>query len=203
MPFRMRVVARPRQYLLVAPRNSLYTFTRTYSSKLQPASVDPTPMDPEALEELLSKPTWSVESLLPPKTRALEAPTISSKQLRHLLRLSALPPPETPEAEQKMLGTLAAQLHFVGEIQQVDTEGIKPLRAIRDETVAAEKEQTITLETLKDALANEQIIGKHYKRIQRKTDFVDAKDVENWDILGSAERKQGRFFVVESELQQE
>ncbi|KAF1999095.1 hypothetical protein P154DRAFT_233777 [Amniculicola lignicola CBS 123094] len=156
-------------------------------------------VQPEDLKELLAKPTWSVESLLPPKTAAPDAPTISSKQLHHLLRLSALPPPETPEEEQKMLDTLSAQLHFVGEIQQVDTTGVKPLRAIRDETTAAENEQTITMETLKDAFAQEKVIGKHYRRIQRKPDPVDAKYVESWDVLGSAERRKGNYFVVDSE----
>ncbi|KAF1940672.1 hypothetical protein EJ02DRAFT_225473 [Clathrospora elynae] len=154
---------------------------------------------PDELEQLLAAPTWSVESLLPPKTRAPDAPQVTSQQLHHLLRLSALPPPETPEQEQKMLDTLAAQLHFVGKIQDVDTTGVKPLRAIRDETTAAEKEQTITLKTLKEALGKEDVIGHHYKRIQRDTTPVDAKDVEDWHVLGSAERKSGKYFVVESE----
>lgn len=158
---------------------------------------------PDELEQLLAEPTWSVESLLPPETRSPDAPTISSKQLHHLLRLSALPPPESAEQEQKMLDTLAAQLHFVGKIQQVDTAGVNPLRAIRDETIAAEQEQTITLDTLADALNREEVIGAHHKRIQRHTTPVDAQDVENWDVLGSAERTSGRFFVVESERPQE
>jgi Asp-tRNA(Asn)/Glu-tRNA(Gln) amidotransferase C subunit len=158
---------------------------------------------PDELEQLLAEPTWSVESLLPPKAQAPDAPKITSQQLHHLLRLSALPPPETPELEQKMLDTLAAQLHFVGKIQEVDTTGVEPLRAIRDETAAAEEEQTITMETLADALKNEKIIGTHYKRIQRNTAPVDAKDAESWDVLGSAERKAGKYFVVESERPQE
>ncbi|USP81049.1 hypothetical protein yc1106_08323 [Curvularia clavata] len=158
---------------------------------------------PDELEQLLAEPTWSVESLLPPKTSAPDAPQITSQQLHHLLRLSALPPPETPEQERKMLETLAAQLHFVGKIQEVDTTGVKPLRAIRDETAAAEEEQTITLETLKEALSKEKVIGHHHIRIQRDTAPVDAKDVEDWDVLGSAERKSGKYFVVESERPQE
>lgn len=102
-----------------------------------------------------------------------------------------------------MMDTLSAQLHFVGEIQQVDTSGIKPLRALRDETATAEQEQTITLDTLRAALAKEKIVGKHYKRIQRETTPVDAKNVENWDVLGSAQRKAGKYLVVESERPQE
>ncbi|CAI6268165.1 unnamed protein product [Periconia digitata] len=155
------------------------------------------------LDSILAKPTWSVESLQPSRTQASDAPRISSKQLHHLLRLSALPLPKTPEDEAKMLDTLSAQLHFVGEIQQVDTKDVKPLRAIRDETEAAEREQTITLETLKDAFAKEQVVGKHHKRIQRDTTPIDAKDVEDWDVLGAAERKVGTYFVVESERPQE
>ncbi|KAF2865322.1 hypothetical protein BDV95DRAFT_460513, partial [Massariosphaeria phaeospora] len=150
-------------------------------------------------ERLLANPTWSVESLLPPKAGATDTPKISSQQLHHLLRLSALPPPSSPEDEKKMLDTLSAQLHFVGEIQQVDTTGVEPLRAIRDETRAAEKEHKITMETLTEAFAQEKVVGKHHKRIQRNTDSVDATDVENWAVLGSAERKAGKFFVVESE----
>ncbi|KAG9205244.1 hypothetical protein G6514_008821 [Epicoccum nigrum] len=156
-------------------------------------------LHPDELEELLAKPTWSVESLLPPKAQAPDAPEISSKQLHHLLRLSALPLPEIPEQEKKMLDTLAAQLHFVGEIQRVDTTGVKPLRAICDETQAAEQEQTIGLDTLKEALAKEKTIGKWYRRIQRDTTPVNATEVEDWDVLGSAEKKMGKYFVVESE----
>lgn len=159
----------------------------------------PKGIHPDGLEQLLAEPTWSVESLLPPKTRAPEAPQITSQQLNHLLRLSALPPPASPEEEQKMLNTLAAQLHFVGKIQEVNTAGVEPLRAMRDETAAAEEEQMITINTLADALKSEKVVGTHYKRIQRDITPVDAKDVENWDVLGSAERKAGKYFVVESE----
>ncbi|KAF2741040.1 hypothetical protein EJ04DRAFT_112719 [Polyplosphaeria fusca] len=160
-------------------------------------------IEPDELDELLAKPSWSVESLLPPKNQAPDAPTVSSQQLHHLLRLSALPPPESAEEEKTMLNTLSAQLHFVGEIQRVDTTNVKPLRAIRDETKEAEKEQMVTMDTLSKALAQEQIIGKHHKRIQRKTDPVDAKDVESWNVMGSAERVAGKFFVVDSERPQE
>lgn len=102
-----------------------------------------------------------------------------------------------------MLDTLSAQLHFVGEIQQVNTSGVSPLRALRDETAAAEQEHIISVESLKDALANEQVVGKHYKRIQRNTKPVEAKDAEDWDVLGSAERKVGKYFVVESQMPQD
>jgi Asp-tRNA(Asn)/Glu-tRNA(Gln) amidotransferase C subunit len=194
--------AAPRQ--LQSLRSTRTVSVRPYHQKFQrkdtPARKG---IHPDELEQLLAEPTWSVESLLPPKDQAPDAPKITSQQLHHLLRLSALPPPETPEQEQMMLDTLAAQLHFVGKIQEVDTTGVEPLRAIRDETAAAEEEQTITMETLADAFNNEKTIGTHYKRIQRDTSPVDAKDAESWDVLGSAERKAGKYFVVESERPQE
>lgn len=164
----------------------------TYSTQAVPDQL-------EAVEKLLKTPTWSVSSLLPPDTPQPDAPKISSTQLHHLLRLSALPLPESREEEAKMLETLSAQLHFVGEIQQVDTSGVVPLRAIRDETIANEEAQAVTLDSLKDALAQEEVIGKHYRRVKRKTDRIDAKEVEDWDVLGNAERKVGKYFVVESE----
>jgi Asp-tRNA(Asn)/Glu-tRNA(Gln) amidotransferase C subunit len=194
------VFARP---LLCAPKQA--TITPLLCTRRKDSTQAPTRkgIHPDELEQLLAEPTWSVESLLPPTTRAPDAPQITSQQLHHLLRLSALPPPESPEQEQKMLDTLAAQLHFVGNIQEVDTTGIEPLRAIRDETTAAEEEQTITVATLKDAFEKEKIIGTHHKRIQRETTPVDAKDAEDWDVLGSAERKAGKYFTVESERPQE
>src|ERR1700753_1108709 len=92
------------------------------------------------VEELLSKPTWSVSSLLPPKGQSTDLPEVSSKQLHHLLRLSALPPPKNKEEEARMLQILASQLHFVKEIQKVDTTGVEPLRSLRDETPTGEME---------------------------------------------------------------
>lgn len=97
-----------------------------------------------------------------------------------------------------MVDTLADQLHFVGKIQEVDTTNVEPLRAIRDETEEALNEQVISVESLQEALSKEKIIGKFHKRIQRESTVVDAKDVENWDVLGSAEKRVGNFFVVES-----
>jgi hypothetical protein len=188
------------------PRSYIRTLAAPPLYKQRPNSTQATArkgIHPDELEQLLAEPTWSVESLLPPAARGPDAPEITSQQLHHLLRLSALPPPETPEQEQKMLDTLAAQLHFVGKIQEVDTTGVEPLRVIRDETIAAEKEHTIIVATLHEALDKEKVIGTHYKRIQRDISPVDAKDAEDWDVLGSAERKAGKYFVVESERPQE
>lgn len=108
--------------------------------------------------------------------------------------------PKDQEEERTMLKTLNSQLHFVKDIQQVDTTDVVPLRAIRDETVAAEKENSITMESLTDAFRKEDVVGKHYKRIKRRREppADHAKEAEDWDVLGHASRKSGRFFVVDS-----
>ncbi|KAK4506764.1 hypothetical protein PRZ48_000497 [Zasmidium cellare] len=148
------------------------------------------------IEQLLAKPTWSVASLLPSKESESQIPEVSSKQLHHLLRLSALPPPKDEQEEQKMLATLSSQLHFVKDIQRVDTSGVEPLRSLRDETAQGEKESELGLEAMKDALAMEEIRGKHHKRIRKKR--VPVENVEGqWDVMGGATKKVGRYFVVE------
>lgn len=97
-----------------------------------------------------------------------------------------------------MLKTLSSQLHFVNDIRKVDTTGVKPLQSLRDETEAGNKEEEIGLEDLKDAFAQEELKGKYYKRIRRKQDMPeDTEGSQVWDVLGSAEKKVGRYFVVE------
>lgn len=152
----------------------------------------------EDIEALLSKPTWSVKTLVPTDAQHTDAPTITAKQLRHLLTLSALPEPQNEEEESGMLKTLRSQLHFVRAIQEVDTKGVPPLRALRDETHAAEEEDKISLDSIKAALEQEEVRGKHYKRIQRREGPIDTAGAEDWDVLGYAERKSGKYFVVES-----
>src|SRR3954454_3409908 len=97
--------------------------TRAHSSVKEPLNVG----------ALLSKPTWSVRSLLPDSSNP-PAQEITPQKLRHLLHLSALPQPKSPVEEAEMLKTLHSQLHFVRDIQSVDTEGVEPLQSIRDET---------------------------------------------------------------------
>lgn len=147
------------------------------------------------IDALLSSPTWSVNTLLPPKDSS-QVQEVTATQLRHLLRLSALPPPKDAEEEQKMLATLSSQLHFVKEIQKVDTTGIEPLRSLRDETAAGEGETEIGMDALKDALALEEVKGKFHPRVRRRNAEGGKKGVE-WDVLDTAERKVGRYFVVE------
>lgn len=160
---------------------------------------DPVTTKEESIAAMLAESSWSVSSLLPPKGQSDSPPSISSKQLHHLLRLSALPPPASAEDEKSMMDDLAAQLHFVKEMQKVDTTGVEPLRAIRDETLAAEQEQEITLDTLKDALAQEEVVGKFYKRIRRIAETTKPeRQPKDWDPLSHAQRTSGKFFVVDS-----
>lgn len=163
---------------------------RSYSSSQIPAD----------LESMLAKPTWSVRSLLPDENSTPSEPSITPKKLRHLLRLSALPQPSSPEEEQSMLRTLESQIHFVKEMQQVDTTGVEPLRSIRDESVAATKETTIGLEQLRDALAKENVSGRQ-RRIQRTQGAKNERpDGDAWDgnALGSASKTKGKYFVVDT-----
>lgn len=95
-----------------------------------------------------------------------------------------------------MLSTLSSQLQFVKDIQKVDATGVEPLRSIRDETAAGEKEAKLGMEAMKDALAMEEIRGKHHKRIRRK--HAPVQNIEGeWAVMGSATKRVGRYFVVE------
>ena len=97
-----------------------------------------------------------------------------------------------------MIATLESQLHFVRAIQQVETTGVEPLRSIRDETAAGLTEATIGMDQLNAVLEREEIRG-HCRRPRRRRDVpVDAAEAENWDVLGTASQKAGRYFIVRS-----
>lgn len=159
--------------------------------------------------EILSKPTWSVRSLREPSltsaqtststtTQSSASPeTVTTSQLHHLLRLAALPMPKSSSEEATMISTLQDQLHFVRAIQRVNTNGVEPLRAIQDETLDGVHENTITLADMEHLLATEEHVG-HYKRARRVRRKIDNEQSEKWDVLGTAGRKAGRYFVVES-----
>jgi len=168
---------------------------RRINRRLQSTSATTDKVD---VEKLLEHPTWNVESLLPKADSQEDKKHITSKQLHHLLRLSALPPPKDTEEESQMLSTLSSQLHFVREIQKVDTTGIEPLQSLRDETQAGRQATTIGLEELKDAFAKEELKGQYYKRIRRKQQGSETEDRDgSWDVLGHAGKRVGRYFVVE------
>ena len=103
-----------------------------------------------------------------------------------------------------MLLTLESQIHFVKEVQRVNTLGVIPLRSIRDETKEAQKENTIQVRDLEACLEQEHYVGRS-RRIQRtKTKRPHPPDGEIWDgdALKSASKRMGRYFVVQSEHQE-
>ncbi|PQE04848.1 hypothetical protein CJF30_00004646 [Rutstroemia sp. NJR-2017a BBW] len=159
------------------------------------------PVIPVSLERLLAKPSWSVRSLLPSE-EDVDSGEITKEELHHLCRLSALPVPTSSREEKQLLGTLHTQLHFLREIQKVDTEGIEPLRSIRDETQHADSAEMIGLDTqeIKQALAKEEYKGRN-KRPRRKAEIpVDTEGVEDWDVFSAAqdivELGGGKYFFV-------
>lgn len=99
-----------------------------------------------------------------------------------------------------MLKTLEAQIHFVKEIQRVDTRGVSPLQSIRDESPEAVKERTVGLEQLKETFSKERVYGRR-NRIQRvQTEKNERPDGNAWDgnALQHASKTKGPFFVVET-----
>lgn len=149
------------------------------------------------IEAILAKPAWSIASLLSSEIYQSRSPEVSPEQLRHLLRLSALPSPRDADEEKEMLSTLAAQLHFVREIQKVDTTGVEALSSLRDESKQGQAEAEIGLETLREALSRETTRGKHHKRIRRNAAAASTGNDSPWSVLGLAKATVGRYFVVE------
>ena len=158
-----------------------------------------TSQSPDDFEGMLKEPSWSVKSLFESEGSA-PAPAITQKQLHHLLRLSALPLPDSEAQEARMIKDLQSQLKFVRAIQEVDTEGVKPLQSIRDETRDAERENEITVATLQKEFDKEEVVGKR-GRIRRKMNVPDAardEQATDWDPLSQAPKKLGRFIIVDT-----
>ncbi|CAI7644824.1 unnamed protein product [Penicillium glandicola] len=174
----LRTAARLSKSLRPGPSQLNTTFARSYSSEKSDSA--------------------DIESLLP-NPASKPPPSITPKQLHHLLRISALPQPANQEEEQSMLDTLESQIHFVKEIQLVDTTGIAPLARIRDESSNAMEEETIGIERLKEALAKENVSGRRGKIQRIPGEKNDRPDGTAWDgnALGSATKTKGKYFVVE------
>lgn len=107
-----------------------------------------------------------------------------------------------------MLRTLDSQLHFVQDIQSVDTDGVEPLRSISDVTPQALKEREVTIEDLKEGFEAEELVEHRERtRWRSKSKMLKGengervKGVEDWDVLGLAEKTEGKYFVVEGREQ--
>jgi Asp-tRNA(Asn)/Glu-tRNA(Gln) amidotransferase C subunit len=154
----------------------------------------------DTVASCLSEPSWSVKTLIPDPAQEPKTATVTPKQLHHLLRLSALPQPSSKAEEEEMLKTLESQIHFVKEVQSIDTTDVAPLRSICDESAEAREENTIHLSDLKEALSKERTVGRN-RRIERTaSEQTHVPDEGIWDgnALGSASKTMGKYFVVQS-----
>lgn len=122
-----------------------------------------------------------------------------------------------------MLQTLESQIHFVKEIQSVDTSGVAPLRSIRDETEIGQRKATVGLEDVESTLGLEKRVGmmqkirrtkggeptypdgrevRSGKKVNKKSSSVeqDAQAGDNWDgnALQAASKREESYFVVRS-----
>ena len=103
-----------------------------------------------------------------------------------------------------MKADLQSQLQFVRAIQEVDTEGVEPLVALRDETEEAEKEGTIGLEEMRGELEKEEVVGMRGRIVRRKVKEVRGEgngakeEGGNLDLLAQAPRRLGRYVVVDT-----
>ncbi|KAL8679494.1 MAG: hypothetical protein Q9186_004217 [Xanthomendoza sp. 1 TL-2023] len=160
------------------------TFSSSNSTSAGPGDILP------------NHPTWSLQDLL--ETQHTESdPQVSEKELHHLLRLSALPLPKDGSDQQRMQKDLESQLKFVKAIQDVEIpDSVKPLQSIREETEEGMKEVEITVESLADDFAKEEVVGIR-GRIRRKDD-AEATQVEEekWHPLKLAPRTVGRYVAV-------
>ena len=95
-----------------------------------------------------------------------------------------------------MIKDLESQLQFVRAIQEVDTEGVEPMVSIRDEKAEGEKDDEVTLETLKADFAKETVSGIR-GRIT-KCGKVEVEDDEDWDALASAPKTVGRYIALDN-----
>ena len=144
-----------------------------------------------SIPDFLRTPTWSVSYLLPPPCTTPEttdAP-ITRTKLRHLLRLSALPPPPSPEAEAELLSALHAHLHFVRAAQAVDTVGVEPLARVEDEV---ERNQITWKEVAKTTMRRERF--EHGMREQGRV---------SWEPMRMARKAVGGFYVVDEKVTEE
>lgn len=97
-----------------------------------------------------------------------------------------------------MLKTLESQIHFVKKIQKIDTTGVEPLVAIRDETAESIREQTISLATLQPYLDREKKVGGNGTiRRQKPAEMIRDSGWNPFEMgKGRATRKKGKYFYV-------
>lgn len=188
---------------------SKHTQTRCISqtTSLCSSSNSSQPPQTPSFQKVFASPSWSVRALLPTSSPSSSSPTpqdtitkITPKTLHHLLRLSSLPPPSTPEEESALLDTLHTQLHFVRAIQAVDTAGVAPLTSIRDESsTTARATAAETFDKLKEALASETVVGFRGRPRRVREENGRARSAEEVMVEEKTRDRRDRgYYVVES-----
>ena len=99
-----------------------------------------------------------------------------------------------------MICDLQSQLGFVRAIQEVDTEGVEPLVAVRDESVEGERERVIGLEEMRGELGREEVVGMRGRIVRRKGggDVEGKEEGGGLELLAQAPRRLGRYVVVDT-----
>ncbi|CCU74969.1 DUF726 domain-containing protein [Blumeria hordei DH14] len=163
-------------------------------SRPQP-NADSTHLD--SIDNFLAQPSWSVHTMLADSDST--TPEVSDAELQNLIRLSALPQPDSSQA-QCIRTTLLTQLRFVQAIQRVDTSGVAPFVCLRNETDAGRRASTIGLADLKAALSHESYSGKCARPRRRQSQ--EPPKMADWDVLGASlnvtEMNGEKYFTVKS-----
>lgn len=103
-----------------------------------------------------------------------------------------------------MISDLQSQLQFVRAVQEVDTEGVEPLVALRDESEEGEKQGTVGLEEMRGELEKEEVVGMRGRIVRRKgaevkgEGGVGKEGGGGLDLLSQAPRRWGRYVVVDT-----
>ncbi|KAF2860866.1 hypothetical protein K470DRAFT_257415 [Piedraia hortae CBS 480.64] len=151
------------------------------------------------LTHLAKEKTWSLTFLL------TTHPPISQDALTHLCKLSSLPVPSSEDERERLRESLARQIAFVEAVRGVDTTHVEPLGALIAEPGA------ITLQTneIQTELKGERWRGRGVRRlvVQGSKERAPGREVGSlrmmegppemgWDPLHTAEKREGRWFVV-------
>jgi Asp-tRNA(Asn)/Glu-tRNA(Gln) amidotransferase C subunit len=144
------------------------------------------------LNEFLGSPGWKIDDLLPASRGkspdVIDDISITPETLRHLLRLSGLPPPKSCEEESNLLSALHDQLHFVRHVQSVPTEGVKPLIRVGNEPQPRDEIGVLRYEECVEESKSENIPGLEWT---------------SWDVCGlkggSHEGREEGWFIVREE----
>ena len=92
-----------------------------------------------------------------------------------------------------MMGDLRAQVGFVRQVAEVDTEGVEPLVVVRDEG----EERVVGLEEMRGESGREEVVGL-WGRIVRRGGGGDGGGGGGVDLLAQAPRRLGRYVVVDT-----